>query len=91
MVRSLSAGGVKAGSVEIAESFTGPSLVLVASDPALTGVLRRHSHELGLSGLALKTSKNEAATIYGDALVENTVGGSGTPRFRVCLRTCSPG
>ena len=75
VVRSLSAGGVKAGSVEIAESFTGPSLVLVASDPALTAVLRRHSHELGLSGLALKTSKNEAATIYGDALVENTVGG----------------
>ena len=75
VVRSLSAGGVKAGSVEIAESFTGPSLVLVASDPALTSVLRRHSHELGLSGLALKTSKNEAATIYGDALVENTVGG----------------
>ena len=75
VVRSLSAGGVKAGSVEIAESFTGPSLVLVASDPSLTAVLRRHSHELGLSGLALKTSKNEAATIYGDALVENTVGG----------------
>lgn len=75
VVRSLSAGGVKAGSVEIAESFTGPSLVLVASEPALTSVLRRHSHELGLSGLALKTSKNEAATIYGDALVENTVGG----------------
>ncbi len=75
VVRSLSAGGVKAGSVEIAESFTGPSLVLVASDPGLTSVLRRHSHELGLSGLALKTSKNEAATIYGDALVENVVGG----------------
>lgn len=75
VVRSLSAGGVKAGSVEIAESFTGPSLVLVASDAALTSVLRRHSHELGLSGLALKTSKNEAATIYGDALVENTLGG----------------
>ena len=75
VARSLSAGGVKAGSVEIAESFTGPSLVLVASDPSLTSVLRRHSHELGLSGLALKTSKNEAATVYGDALVENTVGG----------------
>jgi 23S rRNA (uracil1939-C5)-methyltransferase len=75
VVRSLSAGGVKAGSVEIAESFTGPSLVLVASDPSLTSVLRRHSHELGLSGLALKTSKNEAATVYGDALVENVVGG----------------
>ena len=75
VVRSLSAGGVKAGSVEIAESFAGPSLVLVASEPAITSVLRRHSHELGLSGLALKTSKNEAATIYGDALVENTVGG----------------
>ena len=75
VVRSLSAGGVKAGSVEIAESFTGPSLVLVASDPGLTSVLRRHSHELGLSGLALKTSKNEAATIYGDARVENKVGG----------------
>ena len=53
----------------------GPGLVLAASDRALTSVLRRHSHELGLSGLALKTSKNEAATIYGDALVENTVGG----------------
>jgi 23S rRNA (uracil1939-C5)-methyltransferase len=75
VIKSLSAGGVKSGSVEIAESFTGPSLVLVASDPALTSVLRRHSHELGLSGLALKTSKNEAATIYGDAQVENTVGG----------------
>ncbi len=75
VVRALSAGGVKAGSVEIAESFTGPSLVLVASDPALTTVLRRHSHELGLSGLALQTSKNEAATIYGDARIENKVGG----------------
>lgn len=75
VVRALSEGGVKAGSVEIAESFTGPGLVLVASDPALTAVLRRHSHELGLSGLGLKTSKNEAATIYGDLGVENTVGG----------------
>ena len=75
VVRSLSAGGVKAGSVEIAESFTGPGLVLVASEPALIAVLRRHSHELGLSGLALKTSKNEAATIYGDVRVENRVGG----------------
>lgn len=75
VVRSLTAGGVKAGSVEIAESFTGPDLVLVASAPALIAVLRRHSHELGLSGLALQTSKNEAATIYGDARVENTVGG----------------
>ncbi|MEO8501084.1 MAG: hypothetical protein ABI565_09225 [Vicinamibacteria bacterium] len=75
VVRSLSAGGVKAGSVEIAESFSGPGLVLAASDLSLTTVLRRHAHELGLSGLALKTSKNEAATIYGDALVENTVGG----------------
>ena len=75
IVRALSAGGVKAGSVEIAESFSGQSLVLVASDPALTSVLRRHSHELGLSGLALKTSKNEAATIYGDIRVENRVSG----------------
>jgi len=75
VVRALSDGGVKAGSVEIAESFTGPGLVLVASDPSLTSVLRRHSHELGLSGLGLKTSKNEAATIYGDISVENTVGG----------------
>ena len=75
VVRALDAGGVKTGSVEIAESFGGPTLVLVASDSALTTVLRRHAHELGLSGLALKTSKNEAATIYGDALVENTVGG----------------
>ena len=75
VVRALSKGGVKAGSVEIAEAFTGPGLVLAASDPSLTAVLRRHAHELGLSGLALKTSKNEAATIYGDALIENTVGG----------------
>ncbi len=75
VARSLNAGGVKAGSVEIAESFNGPGLVLAASDRALTSVLRRHSHELGLSGLALKTSKNEATTIYGDALVENSVGG----------------
>jgi len=73
--RSLDAGGVKAGSIEIAESFSGPGLVLAASDRALTSVLRRHSHELGLSGLALKTSKNEATTIYGDASVENSVGG----------------
>jgi 23S rRNA (uracil1939-C5)-methyltransferase len=75
VVRALSEGGVKAGSVEIAESFTGSGLVLVASESALTAVLRRHSHELGLSGLALKTSKNEAATVYGDISVENTVGG----------------
>jgi len=75
VVRALSEGGVKAGSVEIAESFDGPGLVLVASDPGLTAVLRRHSHELGLSGLALKTSKNEAATVYGDISVENMVGG----------------
>jgi 23S rRNA (uracil1939-C5)-methyltransferase len=75
VARALSEGGVKAGSVEIAESFTGTGLVLVASDPSLTAVLRRHSHELGVSGLALKTSKNEAATIYGDARVTNTVGG----------------
>lgn len=75
VVKALSEGGVKSGSVEIAEAFDGPGLVLVASDPALTSVLRRHSHELGLSGLALKTSKNEAATIYGDARVENKVGG----------------
>jgi len=74
-VKALSAGGIKSGSVEIAESFTGPGLVLVASEPALTSVLRRHSHELGLSGLALQTSKNEAATIFGDARVENTVRG----------------
>ncbi len=75
VVKALSAGGIKSGSVEIAESFSGPGLVLVASDPALTSVLRRHSHELGLSGLALKTSKNEAATIYGDARIENKVSG----------------
>lgn len=75
VVRSLSAGGVKSGSVEIAESFTGPGLVLVVSDPSLASVLRRHSHELGLSGLALKTSKNEAKTVYGDITVENTVEG----------------
>ncbi len=75
VVRALSDGGVKAGSVEIAESFDGPGLVLVATDQAMTSVLRRHAHELGLSGLALKTSKNEAATIYGDARVENKVGG----------------
>lgn len=75
VVQALSAGGIKSGSVEIAESFSGPGLVLVASDPSLTAVLRRHSHELGLSGLALKTSKNEAATIYGDARIENKVGG----------------
>jgi len=74
VVSALDAGGVKSGSVEIAESFAGPGLVLVASEPSLTAVLRRHSHELGLSGLALKTSKNEAATIYGDALIENHVG-----------------
>ncbi|MBK5256102.1 MAG: class I SAM-dependent RNA methyltransferase [Vicinamibacteria bacterium] len=75
VIGALSAGGVKAGSVEIAESYAGSGLVLVASDAALTAVLRRHSHELGLSGLALKTSKNEAATIYGDISVENIVGG----------------
>ena len=75
VVKALSAGGIKSGSVEIAESFSGPGLVLVASDPSLTAVLRRHSHELGLSGLALKTSKNEAATIYGDARIENRIGG----------------
>lgn len=75
VVRSLSDGGVKAGSVEIAESHDGSSLVLAASEPALTAVLRRHSHELGLSGLALKTSKNEAATIYGDIGVEGSVNG----------------
>lgn len=74
VVKALSAGGVKSGSVEIAESFEGPGMVLVASDPSLTTVLRRHSHELGLSGLALKTSKNEAATIYGDISVENVAG-----------------
>ncbi len=79
VVKALSDGGVKAGSVEIAESYAGPGLVLVASDPALTTVLRRHSHELGLSGLALRTSKNEAATIYGDASVQNTV--AGVPLF----------
>lgn len=73
VVKALSDGGVKSGSVEIAESFTGPGLVLVASDPSLTSVLRRHSHALGLSGLALKTSKNEAATIYGDISVEQIV------------------
>lgn len=75
VVKALSAGGIKSGSVEIAESFSGPGLVLVASEPSLTSVLRRHSHELGLSGLALKTSKNEAATIYGDARIENKIGG----------------
>jgi 23S rRNA (uracil1939-C5)-methyltransferase len=75
VVKALSAGGIKSGSVEIAESFSGPGLVLVASEPSLTSGLRRHSHELGLSGLALKTSKNEAATIYGDARVENKIGG----------------
>lgn len=75
VVRALSAGGIKSGSVEIAESFSGPGLVLVASEPSLTSVLRRHSHELGLSGLALKTSKNEAATIYGDARIENKISG----------------
>lgn len=74
VVKALSDGGVKSGSVEIAESFTGTSMVLVASDPSLTSVLRRHSHDLGLSGLALKTSKNEAATIYGDISVEQIVG-----------------
>jgi 23S rRNA (uracil1939-C5)-methyltransferase len=73
--RALSAGGIKSGSVEIAESFTGPGLVLAGSDPALGTVLRRHVHELGLSGLALRTSKNEATTLWGDALVENQVGG----------------
>ncbi len=75
VVRALSGSGVKAGSVEIAESFTGSGLVLVASEAALTSVLRRHSHELGLSGLALKTSKNEAVTIYGDIRIEQNVGG----------------
>ncbi len=75
VVKALSAGGIKSGSVEIAESFSGPGLVLVASEPSLTSVLRRHSHELGLSGLALKTSKNEAGTIYGDARIENKIGG----------------
>ncbi len=75
VVKALSAGGIKSGSVEIAESFSGPGLVLVASEPSLTSVLRRHSHELGLSGLALKTSKNEATTIYGDARIENKVSG----------------
>jgi len=75
VVRALSEGGVRAGSVEIAESYAGSGLVLVASEPALTAVLRRHSHELGLSGLALKTSKNEAATVYGDISVENIVAG----------------
>ena len=75
VVKALSAGGIKSGSVEIAESFSGPGLVLVASEPSLTSVLRRHSHELGLSGLALKTSKNEAATIYGDARIENKIAG----------------
>ncbi len=75
VVRALSEGGIRAGSIEIAESYTGPGLVLVASEAALTAVLRRHSHELGLSGLALKTSKNEAATVYGDISVENIVAG----------------
>jgi 23S rRNA (uracil1939-C5)-methyltransferase len=75
VVRALREGGVWAGSVEIAESYAGSGLVLVASEPALTAVLRRHSHELGLSGLALKTSKNEAATVYGDISVENIVAG----------------
>ena len=75
VVRSLSAGGVKAGSVEIAESFGGSSMVLAGSEPAIIAVLRRHSHELGLSGLALQTSKNEATTIYGDIRVEHTVSG----------------
>ena len=74
VVRALGERGVKSGSVEIAESFTGPGLVLVASDPVISSGLRRHSHELGLSGLALRTAKNEAATIYGDAHVENAVG-----------------
>lgn len=75
VVKALNEGGIKSGSVEIAESFSGPGLVLVASEPSLTSVMRRHSHELGLSGLALKTSKNEATTIYGDARIENRVGG----------------
>jgi 23S rRNA (uracil1939-C5)-methyltransferase len=75
VARALSAGEIKAGSIEIAESYAGSGLVLVASDAAITAVLRRHSHELGLSGLALRTSKNEAATIYGDISIENEVGG----------------
>jgi len=76
VVEALSAGGIKAGSIEIAESYQGSGMVLAASDEALTTVLRRHSHELGLSGLALKTSRNQAAVIYGDLSVENTVGGA---------------
>jgi 23S rRNA (uracil1939-C5)-methyltransferase len=77
VTNALREGQVKAGSVEIAESFEGPGLVLVASDAAITSVLRRHSHALGLSGLALKTSKNEAAAIYGDIGVRSVVGGLG--------------
>lgn len=50
-------------------------MVLLASDKRITNVLRRHSHALGLSGVALKTSQFEAETVYGDARVTSTVGG----------------
>ena len=75
VVRGLNGAQIKAGTVEIAESFSGPGMVLVASDPLISSALRRHSHELGLSGLALKTSKHEARLIYGDPRVEQQVGG----------------
>ena len=74
LVRALNEAQIKAGSVEIAESFDGPGMVLAASDAAISSALRRHSHELGLSGLALKTSKHEARVIYGDPRVEQRVG-----------------
>lgn len=75
VVKALDEGGVPAGSIEIAESFDGPSMVLLASDKRITNVLRRHSHALGLSGVALKTSQFEAETVYGDARVTSNVGG----------------
>ena len=75
VTRVLADSGVREASVELVESFDRSARVAATPEPMVAEALRRSAPGLGLAGLGLRASRDEAQVLDGDLALRESIHG----------------